>query len=107
MKNMEQLSECEEKIMSILWGSDGDLNLETVTLECKCRYGKVWKLQTVATFMTRLEKKKYISIYRIGRYSHYHPIVSLEDYRKSKFEEICLLLFAGNVDKMCKFVEEM
>ena len=104
MEKREKLAECEEMIMSILWFSEEDLDLITVTAKAKERFGKEWKLQTVATFMTRLEKKKYISIYRIGRYSHYHPVVSLDEYRKTKLEEVCTLLFDGDTTKMMEFI---
>lgn len=87
VKNMK-LSECEEMIMKILWADEKDLDLVTVTQRAKERFGKEWKLQTVATFMTRLKGKGWIEIYRIGRYSHYHPLVSVEQYREKKIEEM-------------------
>lgn len=96
MNNLLVLSECEEMIMTVLWSSEEDLDLATVTDQMQKRYKKTWKLQTVATFMTRLEKKKYIDIYRIGRYSHYRPKVKLESYRLWKLEEVGNLLFDGD-----------
>ena len=107
MEKREKLAECEELIMSILWSSEEDLDLMTVTGKAKERFGKEWKLQTVATFMTRLEKKKYIDIYKIGRYSHYHPIVKLDEYRKEKMEEVCMLLFGGDWKKMMEFLGQI
>ncbi len=62
-------------------------DLTTVTERAKERFGKEWKLQTVATFMTRLKGKGWIDIYRIGRYSHYHPLISVEEYREAKMKE--------------------
>ena len=107
MAKREKLTECEELIMSILWSSEEDLDLMRVQDKVKERFGKEWKLQTVATFMTRMEKKKYISIYRIGRYSHYHPVVSIDEYRKEKMEEVCTLLFGNDVEKMLEFIGEI
>ena len=107
MEKREKLAECEEMIMSILWSSEEDLDLMTVAANAKERFGKEWKLQTVATFMTRMEKKKYISIYRIGRYLHYHPVVSLDEYRMEKMEEVCMLLFGGDIEKMAEFIGEI
>jgi len=95
MNELVELSTCEKIIMSILWSAKEDLDLTTVTAKALERFGKEWKLQTVATFMTRLEKKKYISIYKVGRFSHYHPEVKLEDYRKQQLEEMKGLLFFG------------
>lgn len=104
MESREKLSACEEMIMSILWSADEDLDLMTVTAKAEERFGKVWKLQTVATFMTRLEKNKYISIYKVGRYSHYQPIVSLDEYRNMKLKEVTELLFEGKTEKLIEFI---
>lgn len=81
------ISECEEMIMKIIWADEEDLDLATITARANYRFGKSWKLQTVATFMTRLNMKGWIYIYRIGRYSHYHPLVSVEQYREEKMTE--------------------
>ena len=107
MEKREKLAECEEMIMSILWSSEEDLDLMTVAANAKERFGKEWKLQTVATFMTRMEKKNYIGIYKISRYSHYHPVVSLDEYRKGKMEEVGELLFDGDFEKMSEFIRKM
>lgn len=93
----QKISDCEEMIMKVLWDAGEDLDLIQVTEQVRIRYGKVWKLQTVATFMTRLKNKGWIDIYRIGRYSHYHPLVSLETYREVKMAELYDLF--AKVDK--------
>ena len=86
MKNIK-ISECEEVIMKIIWGQDEDPDLDTVTNKAGICFGKKWKKQTVATFMIRLKNKGWINIYKIGRRSHYHPLVTLEKYRKDKMAE--------------------
>ena len=83
----QKLSDCEEMVMKILWESEKDLNLLEVADRVHTRYGKIWKLQTVATFMTRLKSKGWIDIYKVKRYSYYHPIVSVDAYRKEKMLE--------------------
>lgn len=84
----QKLSECEEMIMKVLWDAEEDLDLTQVTERVGIRFGKVWKIQTVATFMTRLKNKGWIEIYKRGRYSHYRPIVTIDVYRKTKMLEI-------------------
>ena len=84
----QKISDCEEMIMKVLWEAENDLNLIEVTDKVSTRYGKVWKLQTVATFMTRLQKKGWIDIYKVKRYSYYHPIIGVEEYRKKKMLEV-------------------
>lgn len=94
----QKISDCEEMIMKVLWDAGEDLDLVQVTEQVRIRYGKVWKLQTVATFMTRLKNKGWINIYKIKRYSHYHPIIEIEAYREEKMLEV--------VDLFAKFNKE-
>ena len=107
MENKPKLSECEEMILSILLNSDDDLTLTEIMEKAKSRFQKEWKMQTVATFMKRMEEKEYISSYRVGRYSHYKPEIKLCDFREQKFREIQeLLLFSSTVD-MADFLRDM
>ena len=87
MENKNVLSDTEEKILAILMKSDEDMTLEEVTEQARLRYGKLWKIQTTATFLTRMQKKGYISVYRVGRYSHYHPLVEKDDFKMSTVSE--------------------
>ena len=92
-----EISVCERMIMRVLWDADEDLDLMTVTARVKDEFGKEWKLQTVATFMTRLQKKGYIDIYRIGRYSHYHPLVEKNEFKMSTVSENIKFFDKGSV----------
>ena len=102
-----KLSECEEIIYAILLKSDHDLTLMEIKERAEERFGKVWTIQTIATFLKRIENKEYISSCRIGRYRHYHPEVSLEEYRKEKFWEIRELLSFKSYEEMADFVKDM
>lgn len=103
-----EISVCERMIMKVLWDSEEDLDLMTVTARVKEEFGKEWKLQTVATFMTRLQKKKYIDIYRIGRYSHYHPLVKKDDFKMSTVSENIKYFDKGSVSAfVCGLFDNM
>lgn len=82
-----EISVCEKMIMKIIWDADEDIDLMSLTDRVNEEFGKSWKIQTVATFVTRLKKKGFIDIYRIGRYSHYHPIVEKNDFKMSTVSE--------------------
>ena len=107
MVNKEKLAECEEMIMSVLWSADEDMTLDEVTEKVNIRFGKNWKIQTVATFLTRLKNKGYISIYRVGRYSHYHPEVKLDDYRRTVLQHVKEILLVESIDRMADFIKNM
>ena len=88
-------------------GEHKDLNLETVAREIEKRFGKVWKLQTIATFMTRLQKKGYISVYKVDKYNYYHPEVTQYVYQKQRMEEMKQLFFDGSTMSMVNFIKNM
>ena len=102
-----KISECEEMIMKVIWDEEGDPNLETVTSKVALRFGRKWKKQTVATFMTRLMKKGWIDIYKLGRYSHYHPLVTIEQYRKDKMKEFFDLYPHTEKDKLFQMITQL
>ena len=104
MENKNVLSDTEEKILAILMKSDEDMTLEEVTEQARLRYGKLWKIQTTATFLTRMQKKGYISVYRVGRYSHYHPEISLDNYRLVMLNKVKDLLFGGSWENVGEFI---
>ena len=107
MENKPKLSECEEMILSILLNSDEDLTLSEIMEKAWIRFRREWKMQTVATFMARMELKGYISSYKVGRYSHYKPEITLHEFRAEKFREMQeLLLFSSTVD-MADFLRDM
>ena len=94
-------------ILSILLNSDDDLTLSEIMEKAYARFHKEWKMQTVATFMARMELKGYISSYKVGRYTHYKPEIKLCDFREQKFREMQeLLLFSSTVD-MADFLRDM
>lgn len=105
MEERNRLSECEEMVMSVLWSAKEDLKLNQVTERANEKFGKDWKIQTVCTFLTRLEKKEFISIYRIGRYSYYRPEVSKDEYRKIVLDEVAERLFEGSYWEMFEFMK--
>ena len=94
-------------ILSILLNSDEDLTLTEIMEKAKVRFQKEWKMQTVATFMARMELKGYISSYKVGRYSHYKPAITLCDFREQKFREIQELLLFSSTVTMANFLRDM
>ena len=107
MEHKEKLSECEEMLMSILLDSNEDLVLTEIMEKAKNRFQKEWKMQTVCTFLTRMEKKGYISSYRIGRYSHYRLEINLEEFRKQRLQQVKEMLLFSNTADMADFMRNM
>lgn len=95
----EKLSDCELQIMSILWSNKEDITLADIEKAAASRFGKEWKLQTIATFMTRLSKKKFVDIYRIERYSHYKYLISKDEYCDYLIKDTCNLLYDTSIEE--------
>lgn len=117
------ISACERLVMKIIWDSTEDLALQEVMQRVNEENGKSWKPQTVSTFLTRLVKKGFLSMYRKGRYCYYQPLVSKEDFWKATMQEnarfftkgdmgalaCCLcddILTAGDIEKLKKKINE-
>jgi len=94
-----KLPEAERLIMSILWDAKRPLTLFEVDEIARKRYNKKWKIQTIATFMTRLKKKGFISVDKIERYHYYEAIIKMETYANQEVNDIVTVLF--NNDKKC------
>lgn len=89
------LTECEQQVMKCIWNAEGDLSLQEITARVNECYHKAWKPQTVSTFLSRLVKKAYLSMYRSGRRFFYHPDISEEIY-KAKSVIHCISFWCGD-----------
>jgi len=86
MKKM--LSDCEEKVMAVIWKSSDELDLQQIKAEVNRRFGKKWAQQTVSTFLRRIVAKGYLSKRRSGRVFFYTPLISREEYLEEKLTRI-------------------
>ena len=64
-----------------VWSREEDVSVPDLTEILFQKYGKEHKPSTMRTFLGRLIEKKYISTYRIGRYSYVHAEVTERQYR--------------------------
>ncbi len=81
------LSECEQMVMKCIWGVEDEIGVQELTGLVNQRYQREWKLQTVSTFLARLVKKGYLSMYRRGRTFFYKPLVSEKEYRGGRLRD--------------------
>ena len=81
------ISACERLVMKVIWDSTEDLALQDIMNRVNQENGKSWKPQTVSTFLARLVRKSFLTVYRKGRYSFYQPAVSKEDFWKATVQE--------------------
>lgn len=92
--------------MLIIWESHETITYREIRDKLVTEFGDNWKGQTVCSFIARLRKKEYIETYKVARFTHYRVLISLEDYRKMKLEELVEKLYQGNCDKLIEeFIE--
>lgn len=54
---MVKISDCEEKVLKVVWDCEKEPDLRTVMDTVNEKHGLEWKPQTVSTFLTRLVRK--------------------------------------------------
>lgn len=98
MTNFQKLSETEMEVMQIIWKSNQPVTSSEL-LDIFARHkGKVWKGQTMATFLARLvEKGVLISTKQQGRTNIYEPCMSPEEYRSREAKSLLKTLYEGSV----------
>lgn len=102
------ISACERLVMKIIWDSTEDLALQQIMDRVNLENGKNWKPQTVSTFLARLVKKNYLTVYRKGRYSYYQPAVSKEDFWKATMQENANFFAKGDMAEFaCCLCDDM
>jgi len=75
---MKRLPDTELEVMQALWAA-GEHVPRTVLEEALEGFG--WVTNTVNTYLTRLEKKGFVSVERDRRGNRYTPLVTQEEYQ--------------------------
>lgn len=90
---MRNLTQKQLKIMNILWehGSASTADIHAA-LQDEAGYART----TVATMLSRLEKKGFIAHEEINNSFVYHPCVEKQDVRKHAVSSLVSSLFAGD-----------
>lgn len=102
------ISACERLVMKIIWDSTEDLALQEVMNGVNHENGKEWKPQTVSTFLSRLVKKGFLSMYRKGRYCYYQPLVSKDEFWRATMEENARFFTKGDMCELaCKLCDDI
>ena len=105
-----ELSSCEKMILSCIYEyqrkNDVAPDLSSIVEMANARFSKDWKMQTVCTFLTRMEKKGIILVQRRRKNSRYVPVISREIYLKQVFRECSKLYFNDNMKQLRSFVRK-
>ena len=103
---MRSLTESEEIVMKSVWELGGNCTLSQIVKQ-SAEHGKIWQLQTVATFLKHLEEKQYVRPYKDGRFLHYEVLVPEKDYKKGAFRRFLDFWNKGKVESFaCDLFKE-
>ena len=91
-KNIKKLAQSEREIMNAIWENDTPVcvnDLFTLLGDSE------WKYTTVATFLTRLEKKGFLKREKRGERNYYSAAISYEEYLSSQTDEFIADMYGG------------
>jgi len=98
MTNFQKLSETEAELMQTIWACGRPVTSGELLQIFETQKGKVWKGQTIATFLARLVEKGLLSVVgQQGRTNIYAPCMSPEEYRRREAKSLLETLYEGSV----------
>lgn len=102
---MQLLTASEEVVMKSVWELGGNCTLSQIVTRAK-EHGKIWQLQTVATFLKHLEGKGYVRPYKDGRFLHYEIIIGEEKYKQYVFRKFLGFWWGGKMENLVRDMKE-
>ncbi len=108
METTNDISACEKLVMKVIWDSPEEMALQEIMTRVNAENNKAWKPQTVSTFLTRLVRKGFLTLYRKGRYCFYQPLVSKHEFWVATMEENARFFTNGEMaDLACAICKDM
>ena len=105
---MKELSNSEKIVMACVYkhiaNTNEKPNVHDINELLLNTYGIEWKLQTLCTFLKRIENKGYITSERIKRFSYYTPVMEYDSYIKAELQNMANIYFDGNVKEIVKHI---
>ncbi len=89
---MQRLPDAELEVMKALWSAGADTP-RAVLEQLLSSYG--WATNTINTYLTRLEKKGFVTVERDRRGNRYTPYVSAEDYQTFDSQAVLSQLYGS------------
>lgn len=97
MDRSKKMSETESEIMEVLWSAGEPMSAAQLLDHFATNRGKVWKAQTLSTFLSRLTQKGLLSSLREGRVVYYRPIQTKAAYLQGLTKGILDSMYQGSV----------
>lgn len=99
-----KLPHSELEVMQFIWSKNQKPSSKEVILEMSEKNN--WKQTTTLTLLSRLIKKGFLSVEKIGRYSYYEPKVIEKDYIEFETENLLNRFYQGSLKNMLVLLNE-
>lgn len=94
-----QISESELVLMNIIWKNGGEA-LYSLIMEELEKDNNEWKNNTVLTLLSRLVKKGFLKVRKIGRRNEYVATLSEAEYQSIQTHSFLEKVYGGNVKNL-------
>ena len=94
-RTIQKLPESELDIMLVLWKQTNDMSRSEI--EKIVNQKKTLAPTTILTLLSRVEKKGFVSIKRVGNLNKYHWLVSQEEYQQKEGKGMLEKLYGNSV----------
>ena len=95
MKKLQQMSDAERQIMEYIWKAGRPVTTSEIMEHLP--KGKIWKQNTVITFLSRLIKKGILKATRIGKANYYEPCITEQEYRYFETKQFINEVHKGSI----------
>lgn len=92
---MQQVSDYELELLKIIW-SGGNQAMYAEIVDALEEKGLVWTKNTIITLLSRLVKKGFLKVQKIGRRNRYLAIVPEEEYRAAQTQSLVEKIYEGD-----------
>lgn len=96
MEKMRRLPDTELEMMLVLWEADGEVPRSYFDQRLK---EKSWSINTINTYLSRLEKKGFLSCEKRGKMNFYRPAVGREEYLAFESRSVLDRLYGSSVKR--------
>lgn len=99
VNQVQKLSDTEMEVMEVIWECTPPVT-STELLRLFAQRGKIWKGQTISTFLSRLVDKGALSVTKHGRTNKYVPRISFKDYKLMETKSVLDGLYQGSIKNL-------
>ena len=101
---ISKLPYSELQVMQFIWWQNKKTPSKDVILEMEEKNS--WKQTTTLTLISRLIKRDFLSVEKIGRYSYYEPKIAEKDYIQFETNNFMDTFYQGSLKNMLSLLND-